>query len=104
MLSARAIYDEIRSNPETYALFLSVAAAGEAQGGWENARIAALTRDPVLRPKIARHGADEDKHGRLFEALLRKRGLSAVPVPEDANYTMLLERAEIGRASCRERV
>ena len=96
MLSARAIYDEIRSNPETYALFLSVVAAGEAQGGWENARIAALTRDPALRAKIARHGADEDKHGRLFEALLRKRGLSPVPVPPDANYTMLLERAGIG--------
>ena len=96
MLSARAIYDEIRNNPETYALFLSVAADGEAQGGWENARIAALTRDPVLAAKIARHGADEDKHGRLFTALLRKRGLAAVPVPEDANYTMLLERAGIG--------
>jgi len=96
VFSARAIYDEIRNNPETYALFLSVAADGEAQGGWENARIAALTRDPVLRPKIERHGIDEEKHGRLFGALLRKRGLSAVPVPEDANYTMLLERAGIG--------
>jgi len=96
VLSARAIYDEIRNNPETFALFLSVAAAGEAQGGWENARIAALTRDPVLAQKIARHGADEDKHGRLFEALLRKRGLAALPVPQDANYTMLLERAGIG--------
>lgn len=96
MLSARAIYDEIRNNPETYALFLSVAAEGEAQGGWENARIAALVRDPVLRSKIARHGADEDKHGRLFGSLLSKRGLSALPVPEDASYTMLLERAGIG--------
>ena len=96
MLSARAIYDEIRNNPETYALFLSVAADGEAQGGWENSRISALTRDPVLAAKIARHGADEDKHGRLFTALLRKRGLAAVPVPEDANYTKLLERAGIG--------
>jgi hypothetical protein len=96
VLSARAIYEEIRSNPETYALFLSVAADGETQGGWENARIAALTRDPVLAPKIARHGTDEDKHGRLFGALLRKRQLSPVPVPEDANYTMLLERAGIG--------
>lgn len=96
MLSARAIYEEIRNNPETYALFLSVAAGGEAQGGWENARIAALVRDPVLAPKIARHGSDEDKHGRLFEALLRKRNLSAVPVPDDANYTMILERAGIG--------
>jgi hypothetical protein len=96
MLSARAIYDEVRDNPETYALFLSVAADGEAQGGWENSRIAALTGDPLLAAKIARHGTDEDKHGRLFQALLRKRGLAPVPVPEDANYTMLLERAGIG--------
>jgi rubrerythrin len=96
VLSARAIYDEIRNNDETYALFLSVAASGEAQGGWENARIAALTRDAELRPKIARHGLDEDKHGRLFEALLRKRGLEAVEVPLDANYTILLEHAGIG--------
>ena len=29
-----------------------------------------------LAPKIARHGADEDKHGRIFTALLRKRGCS----------------------------
>jgi hypothetical protein len=96
MPSARAIYDEIRDNPETYALFLSVAADGEAQGGWENSRIAALTEDPLLASKIARHGTDEDKHGRLFHALLRKRGLAAVPVPEDANYTLQLERAGIG--------
>ncbi|TFG96034.1 MAG: ferritin-like domain-containing protein, partial [Myxococcales bacterium] len=96
MLSARAIYDEIRDNPDTYALFLSIAADGETQGGWENSRIAALTDDPVLASKIARHGTDEDKHGRLFQALLRKRGLSTVPVPEDANYTLQLERAGIG--------
>lgn len=96
MLSARAIYDEIRNNDETYALFLSVAASGEAQGGWENARIAALTEDAELRPKIARHGTDEDKHGRLFDALLRKRGLAAVEIPPEANYTVLLEHAGIG--------
>ena len=96
MLSARAIYQEIRNNDETYRLFCSVAAKGEAQGGWENRRIAALTRDAQLRPKIARHGQDEDKHGRLFAALLRKRGLTACKVPPDVDYTMLLERAGIG--------
>src|SRR5215470_1720638 len=63
VLSARAIYQEIRNNDETYRLFCSVAAKGEAQGGWENGRIAALTRDGALRSKIARHGEDEDKHG-----------------------------------------
>lgn len=56
-----------------------------------------------LAPKIARHGADEDKHGRIFTALLRKRGLQAIPVPEDTNYTMLLERRGIGLAHHRLR-
>jgi hypothetical protein len=46
VISARAIYQEIRNNDETYRLFCSVAAKGEAQGGWENRRIAALTREP----------------------------------------------------------
>ena len=96
MLSARAIYHEIRNNDATYQLFCSVAAKGEAQGGWENRRIAALTRDEELRPKIARHGEDEDKHGRLFAALLRKRGLTACEVPPDVDYTILLERRGIG--------
>ncbi len=98
MLSARAIYQEIRNNDETYRLFCSVAAKGEAQGGWENRRIAALTRDEALRPKIARHGQDEDKHGRLFASLLRKRGLEACKVPSELDYTMLLERRGIGLA------
>jgi rubrerythrin len=96
VLSARAIYQEIRNNDETYRLFCSVAAKGEAQGGWENGRIAALTRDQALRAKIARHGEDEDKHGRLFAALLRKRGLEACEVPFEVDYTMRLERAGIG--------
>jgi hypothetical protein len=96
VISARAIYQEIRSNDETYRLFCSVAAKGEAQGGWENRRIAELTRDDALRPKILRHGEDEDKHGRLFAALLRKRGLAACEVPAEVDYTMLLERRGIG--------
>ena len=96
MLSTRAIYQQIRDNDDTYRLFCSIAAKGEAQGGWENARIAALTRDPELRPKIERHGADEDKHGRLFAALLRKRGLAACEVPFEVDYTLRLERQGIG--------
>jgi len=101
VLSARAIYREIRDNDETYRLFCSVAAKGEAQGGWENRRIAELTADPVLRPKILRHGEDEEKHGRLFDALLRKRGLSACPVPFDTDYTLRLERRGIGLSHAR---
>ena len=96
MISARAIYQEIRNNDETYRLFCSVAAKGEAQGGWENRRIAALTTDSALRPKILRHGEDEDKHARLFEALLRKRGLAACEVPFEVDYTLRLERQGIG--------
>ena len=98
MLSARAIYHEIRNNDATYQLFCSIAAKGEAQGGWENRRIATLTRDGDLRPKIARHGEDEDKHGRLFQSLLRKRGLEACEVPFKVDYTLRLERQGIGLA------
>jgi len=81
-------------------LFCSVAASGEAQGGWENGRIAALVPGSQrnLAPKVARHGADEDKHGRIFTALLRKRGLQPVAVPADTDYTMRLEAVGIGLA------
>jgi hypothetical protein len=98
MLSASSVFDEIFRDDDAFALFCSIAASGEAQGGWENGRIAALVPDSYrdLAPKIARHGADEDKHGRIFGALLRKRGLEPVRVPEDTNYTMLLEQRGIG--------
>jgi len=105
MLSARTIYGEIFDNDEAFGLFCSIAASGETQGGWENGRIAALVpgSQADLAPKIARHGADEDKHGRIFTALLRKRGLEPVPVPADADYTMRLEAAGIGLAHARLR-
>ncbi len=98
MLSAREIFNEIRSNDEPFRLFLSIAAKGEYQGGWENERIAALTEDQELSPKILRHGADESKHGRLFSALLKKRGLEPISVPARADYCMLLEQQGIGLA------
>ncbi|MDX3535296.1 ferritin-like domain-containing protein [Streptomyces sp. MB09-01] len=100
MLSARSLFQEIVDNDDSFQLFCSIAASGESQGGWENARIAALVPDSMrdLAPKITRHGADEDKHGRIFDALLRKRGLPPVPVPPETDYTMLLERRGIGLA------
>jgi len=100
MLSARTIYGEIFDNDEAFRLFCSIAASGEAQGGWENGRIAALVRGSQagLAAKIARHGADEGKHGRIFTGLLRTRGLEPVAVPPDADYTMRLENAGIGLA------
>ncbi|MEW2387936.1 ferritin-like domain-containing protein [Streptomyces venezuelae] len=100
MLSARSVFEEILDNDESYRLFCSIAASGEAQGGWENGRIAALVpqSERALAPKIARHGADEDKHGRIFHALLKKRGLQPVDVPHDTDYTMLLEKHGIGLA------
>ncbi|MEW2220812.1 ferritin-like domain-containing protein [Streptomyces sp. NPDC006990] len=100
MLSARSLFQEILDNDESFRLFCSVAASGEAQGGWENARIAALVPDGARRlaPKIVRHGADEDKHGRIFLALLNKRGLEAAEIPDDTDYTMILEGLGIGLA------
>ncbi|MER7464946.1 ferritin-like domain-containing protein [Streptomyces sp. NPDC097981] len=100
MLSARSLFQEIVDDDAAFQLFCSIAASGESQGGWENARIAALVPDSMreLAPKITRHGADEDKHGRIFRALLRKRGLPPVPVPPETDYTMLLERRGIGLA------
>lgn len=105
MPTARTIYEEIFDNDRAFQLFCSIAASGEAQGGWENGRIAMLVPDPQrdLAPKIARHGADEDKHGRIFNALLRKRGLKPVDVPAETDYTMRLERAGIGLAHSRLR-
>jgi hypothetical protein len=100
MLSAKSLFQEILDHDESFALFCSIAAGGESQGGWENARIAALVPETErdLAPKIARHGADEDKHGRIFKALMKKRGLEPVPVPSDTDYTMLLEKNGIGLA------
>src|SRR6201989_1647823 len=98
MLSAKTIFAEIFDNDEAFRLFCSIAASGEAQGGWENGRIAAAVPASCLdlAPKVPRHGADEDKHGRIFTALLRKRGLQPVPVPADTDYTMRLERIGLG--------
>ncbi|MEU9113916.1 ferritin-like domain-containing protein [Streptomyces sp. NPDC048483] len=100
MLSARSLFQEIVDNDDAYRLFCSIAASGEAQGGWENGRIAALipAAQRELAPKVTRHGADEDKHGRIFQALLRKRGLMPAEVPQETDYTMLLERRGIGLA------
>src|SRR5215813_15241553 len=105
MLSAKTIFAEIFDNDEAFRLFCSIAASDEAQGGWENGRIAALVPESCqdLAPKIARHGADEDKHGRIFNALLRKRNLTPVAVPPDTDYTMRLENAGIGLAHSRLR-
>jgi hypothetical protein len=105
MLSPRSLFTEILDDDDSFRLFCSIAASGESQGGWENGRISALVPESQreLAPKIARHGADEDKHGRIFNALMRKRGLEAVPVPPDTDYTMLLERNGIGLAHSRLR-
>jgi hypothetical protein len=79
MLSAWTIVEEIPGSDEASRLFCSIAARGEAQGGGENGRIAALVpgspQDPAAT--IARPGADEDEHGRIFTALLRNRSLTA---------------------------
>ncbi|MFI9310177.1 ferritin-like domain-containing protein [Streptomyces triculaminicus] len=98
MLTARSLFQEILDNDDSYRLFCSIAASGEHQGGWENGRIAALVPEGrrALAPRIARHGADEDKHGRIFDALLHRRGLQRIDVPPETDYTRILEREGIG--------
>lgn len=96
LLSTRSIYREMRDNDRAFQIFVSTASVGEEQGGWENERIAALTPDPDLAGRIRRHGEDEAKHGRLFYALLKKRGLDRLEVALEANYTLRLERLGIG--------
>jgi hypothetical protein len=103
VLSARSLFQAIHDDDEAFRLFCSIAMTGESQGGWENGRIAALVPDPRLAPKIARHGADEDKHGKIFNGLLHNRGLDPVEVPDETNYTMLLERRGIGLTHARLR-
>ncbi|NBM14316.1 ferritin-like domain-containing protein [Streptomyces sp. GC420] len=100
MLSAKSLFQEIVDNDDSFRLFCSIAAGGETQGGWENGRIAALVPESMraLAPKVARHGADEDKHGRIFKALLKRRGLEPVPVPPETDYTVLLEKNGVGLA------
>jgi hypothetical protein len=100
MLSAKSLFQEILDNDESFRLFCSIAASGEAQGGWENGRIATLMPDAerALAPKVARHGADENKHGRIFRGLMKKRGLRPVEVPLETDYTLLLEKHGIGLA------
>ncbi len=101
MLSAQSVLNDIRANKEAFAFLLSIAAKNESQGGWENARIAALTLDLDLAAKIRRHGDDETRHGRLFAALLSRHGLNPVEVPLEADYCRLLERRGIGLAHAR---
>ena len=95
MLSARTIYGEIFDNDEAFGLFCSIAASGEAQGGWENGRIAALVPEarrrlaPEDRPaRRGRGQARADLHRPAEEAWPRP-----VPVPAETDYTMLLEAA-----------
>jgi hypothetical protein len=53
MLSARTIFEEIFDNDEAFRLFCSIAASGEAQGGWENGRITALVPASRAQPSHA---------------------------------------------------
>jgi hypothetical protein len=99
MLSAWTIYGEIFDNDEAFRLFCSITGSGEAQGGWENGRIAALVPGSRagLAVKIARHGADEDKHGRIFTALLRKRttALAEIAIYRDVSLAVMAHLGQI---------
>ena len=53
MLSARTIYGEIFDNDEAFGLFCSIAASGEAPGGWRRMPAAQRAGRPV--PAQASH-------------------------------------------------
>ena len=58
MLSARSTFEEVFDD-EAFLLSGSIAASGEAHGGWENGRTAVLApgSQADLAPKIVRQGA-----------------------------------------------
>ncbi|CAK7282185.1 hypothetical protein ACNFR7_28065 [Streptomyces sp. RM1] len=118
MPSARSLFQEILDHDEPFRLFCSIAAGGEAQGGWENGRIAALV-PPALRalaPKIARHATDEDNrlaytreellrlaaagHGPFIRRTLRTCALAEIRVHRDVSLAVM---ARTGRVLGRPR-
>lgn len=105
MLSARTIYGEIFDNDEAFGLFCSIAASGEAQGGWENGKIAALvpTRRPAWRRRSPGPARMRTSTGASSPRCCASRALEPVAVPPDADYTMRLEAAGIGLAHARLR-
>ena len=86
MLSASSVFEEIFRDDEAFALFCSIAASGEAQGGWENGRIAALVprvavrtwrrRSPGMAPTRTSTGASSMR-------CCASAAWSRSPVPED---------------------
>jgi len=111
MLSARTIYGEIFDNDQAFGLFCSIAASGEAQGGWENGKIAALVpgSQAGLAPKIARAvrviSNDEDNHlaycheellrlaaaghGEVIRATLRTTALAEITIYRDVSLAVM---------------
>ena len=112
MLSARTIFD----NDEAFGLLCSIAANGEAQGGWENGKIAALVSGSQadLAAKIARAvrviSDDEDNHlaycheellrlaaagyGEVIRATLRAAALAEITIYRDVSLAVM---AHLGR-------
>ena len=104
MLSARTIYGEIFDNDQAFGLFCSIAASGEAQGGWENGKIAALVpgSQAGLAPKIARAvrviSNDEDNHlAYCHEELLRLAAAGHAPLIRQTLRTTALAEIAIYR-------
>ena len=111
MLSARTIYGEIFDNDAAFGLLCSIAASGEAQGGWENGKIAALVSGSQadLAAKIARAvrviSDDEDNHlaycheellrlaaagyGDVIRATLRAAALAEITIYRDVSLAVM---------------
>jgi rubrerythrin len=104
MITPHTVLRDIHDHDDAYRFLCSIAAQDENQGGWENERIATLVTDPELAPKVARHGSDERMHGRIFQQLLRQRGMEPEEVPAAVDYCMLLEGWGIGLSHARLRL
>ncbi|MCF6523240.1 ferritin-like domain-containing protein [Streptomyces sp. JJ36] len=98
MGAARSRYQELVAHDVSFRLLCSLALHGAARRRREDARLAVLA--PADQPAVAaaarRHAAAAERHGRLLHALLRGRGLTAVPVPEELDRPARLEWYGVG--------
>lgn len=115
MLCARSRFQEIVDRDDSFQLFCSIAAGGKAQGGWENARIAALVPDTMLvkcfgdHPGVGKalHLIRHDEadhlaycheellrlaragHGRTIHRVLRESVLAEIAVYRDVSLAVM---------------
>ena len=106
MPTARTIFEEIFDNEEAFRLFCSIAASGEAQGGWENGKYASGHPSAV---KVI--SSDEDNHlaycheelllrlaaaghGELIQRTQRATALAEIAIYRDVSTAVMARLAQ----------